>query len=96
MTRCTRVDPNASAEAKQHARAVLEGHTHSVDADAEEHQKRVNAGYKAALHSESPSLRDDCLFVPGSHRSPRLLLDPNVGPEAKAHAKEYLHEHGEL
>ena len=50
--RCTRVDPNASAEAKQRAREVLQSEgLVSGGKDGEDHQTRVIAGYKAALHS---------------------------------------------
>ena len=50
-------DPRTSAEAKQHAREILEADGYTVDApegvSADEHQVRVNAGYKAALRSTS-------------------------------------------
>jgi hypothetical protein len=49
------VDPHVSEEAKQHAREVLEaaGIQHKLDTHSEEeHQHRVLAGYKAAIHSK--------------------------------------------
>jgi hypothetical protein len=48
-------DPNVSEEAKQHAREVLEAagiHQRLETHSDEEHQNRVLAGYKAAIHSE--------------------------------------------
>lgn len=61
MNSCLRldfVDDNASAAAKQHAKEILEAAGYSVRAPEttdDEHQTRVLAGYKAALHSELPS-----------------------------------------
>jgi hypothetical protein len=58
-------DPNVSEEAKEHAREVLREHgaseTRQVSepVDPEElHDVRVNAGYKAALHSASSRSSD--------------------------------------
>ena len=52
LTRRAHVDPNASAEAKQHAREVLQSEgLVSGGNDGEDHQTCVIAGYKAALHS---------------------------------------------
>lgn len=49
------VDPNTSAEAKAHAREILAADGYQEDrpegVTEDEHQKRVNAGYKAALNS---------------------------------------------
>ncbi|KAI0703986.1 hypothetical protein C8Q76DRAFT_801766 [Earliella scabrosa] len=54
-------NPRTSAEAKQHAREILEADGYTVDApegvSADEHQVRVNAGYKAALHN--PNVSDE-------------------------------------
>jgi len=49
-------DPHTSEEAKRHAQEVLEAagiHGRHDDDTDEEHEMRVLAGYKAALHSES-------------------------------------------
>ncbi|KAI0780335.1 Conidiation protein 6-domain-containing protein [Fomes fomentarius] len=49
-------NPNTSAEAKEHAREVLEGESYSGGGGQEDlHQTRVNAGYKAALHNPNVS-----------------------------------------
>ena len=49
-------DQNTSEEAKAHAREVLEAAGYTVERTADipedEHEKRVIAGYKAALHSK--------------------------------------------
>ena len=51
----TFTDPHASEEAKRHAREILEADGYAVDAapgvTEDEHQTRVLAGYKAALHN---------------------------------------------
>ncbi|OSC97077.1 hypothetical protein PYCCODRAFT_1455092 [Trametes coccinea BRFM310] len=48
-------NPNTSAEAKRHAREILEADNYQYDrpegVTEDEHQKRVNAGYKAALNN---------------------------------------------
>ena len=60
-------DPKTSEEAKEHARDILEAegeevqrppkqHSPPPSPQHDEHTKRVLAGYKAALHSKSPSL----------------------------------------
>ncbi len=47
-----RADPNVSEEAKQHAREVLKNEGVGTGDDSDDlHKTRVNAGYKAALHS---------------------------------------------
>lgn len=50
------IDENTSEAAKAHAREVLEaaGYTieRATDIPKDEHEKRVLAGYKAALHSK--------------------------------------------
>ena len=50
------LDQNTSEEAKAHAREVLEAAGYTVERTADipedEHEKRVIAGYKAALHSK--------------------------------------------
>ena len=48
-------DPHASTEAKRHAREILEADGYTVEpgegVTEDEHQTRVLAGYKAALHN---------------------------------------------
>ena len=48
-------DPRASEEAKRHAREILEADGYTVEPGPgitqDEHQTRVLAGYKAALHN---------------------------------------------
>ena len=48
-------DPRASEEAKRHAREILEADGYTVEpgpgVTQDEHQTRVLAGYKAALHN---------------------------------------------
>lgn len=49
------VDPNTSAEAKQHAREMLHGQSSDaagIDHEDEVHEHRVLGGYKATLKSE--------------------------------------------
>ena len=91
-------DPRTSAEAKQHAREILEADNYQYDrpegVSEDEHQKRVNAGYKAALNSESASYRIDLGMAIAVLTSG--IADPRVSEEAKQHAREYLQEHGGL
>lgn len=53
----SRADDRTSAQAKEHAREVLEAAGYTVEpgpgVSQTEHETRVLAGYKAALHSES-------------------------------------------
>jgi hypothetical protein len=82
-------DEATSDKAKAHAREILEaaGYTVTEHPNAEEHQVRVMAGYKAALHSTS------ILFTTRLYSCP---IDPRVSDEAKQHATEYLKEHDAL
>ena len=83
-------DPYTSEEAKKHAEEVLEaaGIRERRDGDTdEEHETRVLAGYKAALHSMS-------LVTWGGNAADQTLKDPRVSKEAKDHAREYLKDHG--
>lgn len=89
-------DPLTSEGAKAHAREVLEAAGYTFERDEgvseDEHMMRVLAGYKAALHSES----DNTNFIYASAHCVFATLDPNVGPEAKEHAREFLKEHDAL
>lgn len=86
-------DSRTSEDAKKHAREILEAAGVHFDAAegvvAAEHEKRVIAGYKAALHSEC----DPPVAVIAAHDIYIYNLDPRVSEEAKQHAKEYLKEH---
>ncbi len=92
-----RADPNVSEEAKQHAREVLknEGVATGDDGDDSDdlHQTRVNAGYKAALHSTC--LLPRRISLDRGVDSLRTT-DPHVSEEAKEHAREVLKSQGEL
>ena len=85
-------DENTSEQAKAHAREVLEAAGYTVERDPDvsedEHEKRVLAGYKAALHSECIACVYRIFF--GSNFEP----DPRVSAEAKQHAKQYLEQYG--
>lgn len=83
-------DPHVSEEAKQHAREVLEaaGIQRKLDTHSEEeHQHRVLAGYKAAIHSKICFRTTQCLLI-------MCVPDPNVSAAAKQHAREYLADSG--
>lgn len=70
-----RADPNVSEEAKQHAREVLEaaGIQRKLDTHSEEeHQHRVLAGYKAAIHSKIHSRTTQYLLIVFVSRSKRF------------------------
>ncbi|KAK7047685.1 hypothetical protein VNI00_006453 [Paramarasmius palmivorus] len=74
------IDPTTSDEAKAHAREVLEKAGALPDTNDDEHEKRVLAGYKAALHSAYG----------------RVMQNPNVSEEAKENAQKVLQEHDAL
>lgn len=82
------VDQNTSDDAKKHAREILNaaGIHEQDDPDDQQHQTRVLAGYKAALHSKLS-------WSIASFLSVRCLPDPKVSEEAKQHAREYLGQH---
>jgi len=62
----------------------------SSQQERDEHEVRVLAGYKAALHSKlSPVLQIYAV-------SDAILIDPNVSDAAKEHAKQFLKEHNAL
>ena len=82
------VDPNTSAEAKEHAREVLEGQ--GLDTGEDLHQTRVNAGYKATLKSMYPT---NVWYAGFADCRP---TDPNVSEEAKQHAHDLLEERDAL
>lgn len=86
-------DPRASDEAKEHAREILSADGYQFErpegVTEDEHQMRVNAGYKAALNSTSNA---PLAAVPWMLTRPSL--DPRVSDEAKLHAEEYLQQHG--
>ncbi|KAG9316462.1 hypothetical protein JVU11DRAFT_2496 [Chiua virens] len=88
--KATLSNPYTSPEAKQHAEEVLQAAgilERDPDHTDEQHQVRVIAGYKAALHSMSLVF----LFAVADRFSP---ADPRVSEEGKKHAREYLKEHG--
>lgn len=83
-------DPYTSQAAKAHAEEVLQAagiHERLPDHSEEEHQTRVLAGYKAALHSMSRTIGLASSLTLSS-------IDPRVSEEAKQHVREYLEEHG--
>lgn len=87
-------DTHTSEEAKAHAREVLEAAGYTFDkgegVTEDEHETRVLAGYKAALHSEYSRRRHSCIYVES------VFIDPRVSEAAKEHAREYLDTHGAL
>ena len=91
-------NPNVSEEAKEHSRQAIE----ELESQPETQQARegsgeykddvrVNAGYKATLKSEST-----CILMSASSGSDMHVSDPNVGEEAKQHAREVLEERSAL
>lgn len=84
-------DPHTSEEAKRHAQEVLEAagiYGRHDDHTDEEHETRVLAGYKAALHSKS------LVIYLGGEKPEQAFVDPRVSDAAKQHALQYLEEHG--
>jgi hypothetical protein len=84
-----------SESAKEHSREILEAAGITVDHSGkpergteDEHETRVLAGYKAALHSAS-------FPIYGSFEcEPFSPSDPRVSDAAKQHAREYLRKRG--
>ena len=89
-------DAGTSESAKEHSREILEAAGITVDHSGkpergteDEHETRVLAGYKAALHSASfPKYMSsfECESLSPS--------DPRVSDAAKQHAREYLRNRG--